>query len=69
VKNEKVSHRIKEKWSILHKKRKANWIGHILRRELPSKTRYEGKIEGLERGERKRKQLMDDLKTRKNTGN
>jgi hypothetical protein len=34
--------------------------------ELPSKTHTEGKIEGRGRGDRKRKQLMDDLKnTRK----
>ena len=31
--------------------------------ELPSKTRTEGKIEGRGRGERKCKQLMDDLNT------
>jgi hypothetical protein len=52
---------------MLHKiRRKANWIGHILRMELPSKTHTEGKKEGTGRRERKRKQLMDGLKnTRK----
>ena len=53
---------------ILHKikRRKANWIGHILRRELPSKTFTESKIEETAKGGRKREQLMDGLKnTRK----
>jgi hypothetical protein len=33
VKNEEVLHRVKEERNILHeiRKRKANWIGHILR--------------------------------------
>jgi len=33
VKNKEVLHRVKEKRNILHtiKRRKANWIGHILR--------------------------------------
>jgi len=57
-----VLHRNKEKGIILHKiRRKANWIGHILRMKLPSKTCTEGKIEGTGRRERKGKQLMDDL--------
>jgi hypothetical protein len=58
---------MKEKRIILHKiRRKANCFAHILPMELPSKTRTEGKIEGTGRRERKRKQLMDDLKnTRK----
>jgi hypothetical protein len=34
VRNEEVLHRVKEERNILHtiKRRKANWIGHILRR-------------------------------------
>jgi hypothetical protein len=34
VKNEEVLHRVKEERNIVHtiKRRKANWIGHILRR-------------------------------------
>jgi hypothetical protein len=43
VRNEEVLHTVKEERNVLHTvtRRKANWIGHILRRnELPSKTRY-----------------------------
>ena len=34
VRNEEVLHRVKEERSVIHtiKRRKANWIGHILRR-------------------------------------
>jgi hypothetical protein len=40
--NEKVLLRVKEQRNILHEisNRKANWIGHILRRKLPSTTCY-----------------------------
>jgi flagellar biogenesis protein FliO len=40
VENELVLHAVKEEINILHtiKRWKACWIGHILRRELPSKT-------------------------------
>jgi hypothetical protein len=45
--------------------RKANWIGHILHRNCLLKRVIEGRIEGrIElkgRGERRRKQLSDDL--------
>jgi ppGpp synthetase/RelA/SpoT-type nucleotidyltranferase len=42
VRNEEVLHRVKEERSILHriKRRKANWIGHILRRNSLLKTLY-----------------------------
>ena len=42
VRNEEVLLRVKEQRNILHEihKRKANWIGHILRRKLPSTTGY-----------------------------
>jgi hypothetical protein len=57
--------------NILHKirKRKANWIGHILRRNYLLKRVIEGKIKGgIEvtgrRGRRHRK-LLDDLKERR----
>jgi len=41
VRNE-VFYRITQNRNILHKikRRKANWIGHIMRRNLPSKTHY-----------------------------
>jgi hypothetical protein len=59
--------RIKEERNILHKikRRKDNWIGHILRRNCLLKHVIEGKLEGkiemTERRGRRRKQLLDDL--------
>jgi len=46
VRNE-VLQRVKEKRNILHKvtRRKANWIGHILRRNFFSKHAIEGQVE------------------------
>ena len=71
VRNEEVLLRVKEQRNILHEisKRKANWIGHILRRNCLLKQVIEGKIkEGIEvtgrRGRRRRK-LLDDLKVRR----
>jgi hypothetical protein len=48
VRNEEVLHIVKEERNILHtiKRRKANWIGHILRRNCLLKHVIEGKIEG-----------------------
>ena len=50
-------------------KRKANWIGHILRRNCLLKHVIEGKIKGqvevTRRQERRRKKLLDDLKDRR----
>jgi len=61
--------RFKEQRDILHEisKRKANWIGHILRRNCLLQRVIEGKIKGgIEvrgrRGRRRRK-LLDDLNT------
>jgi hypothetical protein len=56
---------------ILHeiRKRKANWIGHILRRNCLIKQVIEGKIkeemEVTRRRGRRRKKLLDDLKERR----
>jgi hypothetical protein len=67
VRNEDVLHTVKEERNILHtlKRRKANWIGHILRRNCLLKHVIEGKIEGsiemTGRRGRRRKQLLDDL--------
>jgi hypothetical protein len=67
VRNEEVLLRVKEQRNILHKirKRKANWIGHILRRNCLLQRVIEGKKGGIEvtgrRGRRRRK-LLDDLK-------
>jgi hypothetical protein len=48
VRNEAVLHRVKEERNILHtiKRRKANWLGHILRRNCLLKCVIEGKLEG-----------------------
>ena len=56
--------------NILHeiRKLKANWIGHILRRNCFLKQIIEGKIKGeievTRRRGRRRKKLLDDLKDR-----
>jgi hypothetical protein len=71
VRNEEVLHRVKEERNILHtiKRRKANWIGHFLRRNCLPKHMIEGKVEGrigmMGRRGRRRKQLLDDLKEKK----
>jgi hypothetical protein len=66
--NEEVLLRVKEQRNILHEisKRKANWIGHILRRNCLLLQVIEGKIKGGtevtgRRGIRHRK-LLDNLK-------
>jgi hypothetical protein len=71
VRNEEVLHTVKEERNIVHttKRRKANWIGHILRRNCLLKHVIEGKLEVPGRGGRRRKQLLDDLKEERNTEN
>ena len=71
VRNEEVLLRVSEQRNILHeiRKRKANWFGHILRRNCLLKQVIEGKIKGAmevtgRRG-RRRKKLLDDLKDRR----
>jgi len=68
VRNEEVLLRVNEQRNILHgiSKRKANWIGDILRRNCLLRHFIEGKIKGGKemtgrRGRRRRK-IMDDLK-------
>jgi hypothetical protein len=67
VRNEEVLLRVNEQRNIPHerRKRKANWIGHILRRNCLLKQITEGKIKGqvevTRRGGRRRKKLLDDL--------
>jgi hypothetical protein len=48
VRNEEVLLRVREQRNILHeiRKRKGNWIGHILRRNCLLKQVIEGKIKG-----------------------
>jgi hypothetical protein len=69
VRNEKLFYRIKEERNILHtiKRRKANLIGHILRRNCLLKHVFEGKRGEVEVTGRKgirRKQLLDGVKER-----
>jgi len=71
VRNEGVLLRVNEQRNILHeiRKRKANCIGHILRRNGLLKQVIEGKIKGemevASRRGRRRKKLLDDLKDRR----
>ena len=71
VRNEEVLLRVNEQRNILHeiRKRKANWIGHILRRSCILQQVIEGKIKGqievTRRRGRRRKKLLDDLKDRR----
>jgi hypothetical protein len=71
VRNEEVLLRVKEQRNILHeiRKRKVNWIGHILRRKCLLQRVIEGEIKGgievTGRRGRKRRKLLDDLKERK----
>jgi len=62
-----VSHRIKEERNFVHsiKRRKVNWIGHILSRNYLIKQVTEGKKEGTGRRGRRPKQLLDGLKEKK----
>jgi hypothetical protein len=48
VRNEEVLLRVKEQRNILHetRKRMANWIGHILRRNCLLQRVTEGKVQG-----------------------
>jgi hypothetical protein len=71
VRNENVLLRVKEQRNILHeiRKRKSNWIGHILRRNNLLQRVTEGKIKGgIEvtgrQGSRRRK-LLDEKKKKR----
>ena len=63
--------RVEEQRNILHEisKRKANWMGHILRRNCLLQRVTEGKIKGgiqvTGRRGRRRRKLLDDLKERR----
>jgi hypothetical protein len=71
VRNEEVLLRVKEQRNILHeiRKRKANWIGHILCRNCLLQWVIEGNIKGgievTGRRGRKRRKLLDDLKEKR----
>ena len=62
MRNEDVLLRVKEQRIILHeiRKRKANWIGHILRRNCLLQLVIKGKMKGGDRSDRKtRKKTLE----------
>ena len=63
VRNEKLLHRLNQDRNILCriKRRKAAWVGHILRINCLLKGMMRG-IEIMERKGRRHKQLLDDFK-------
>lgn len=63
VKNE-VLQRVEQERNIINtiKRRKPNWIGHILHRDCLCKTCYWRNDRGMERRERRPKQLMNEGK-------
>jgi hypothetical protein len=71
VRNEDILITVKEQRNILREicKRRANWIGHILRRNCLLRQVIEGKIkreiEVTGRRGRRRRKLLDDLKERR----
>ena len=71
VRNEEVLLKVKEQRNILNevRKRKANWIGHNLRRNCLLQRVTEGKIQGgievTGRQGRIRRKLLDDPKERR----
>jgi len=71
VRNDEVLLRVKEQRNILYEisKRKANLIGHILRRNCLLQQVIGGKIKGgievTGRRERRGRKLLDDLKERR----
>jgi hypothetical protein len=68
VRSKEVLHRVKKERHILStiKRRKANWIGHVLCRNCLLKHIIEGKLEGsitlVGRRGRRRKHSLDDIK-------
>ena len=75
VRGKDVLLRVREHRNILHeiRKRKANWIGHILRRNCLLQLIIEGKIKGgievTGRRGRRRRFLLDDLQERRGYSN
>jgi hypothetical protein len=71
VRNEDVLLRVKEQRNILHeiRKRKANWISHILRRNCLLQRVIEGKIQGgievTGRQGRRRRKLLSNFKEKR----
>jgi len=67
VRNENVLLRVKEQRNILReiRKRKANWIGHILHRNCIIQRVIVGKMQGGIEVTRRPRKLLDDLKERR----
>ena len=71
VRKKEILLRVKEQRNILHEisKRKANWIGHILRRNCLLQQVIEGKIQGgievTGRRGRRRRKLLGELEERR----
>jgi hypothetical protein len=65
VRNEEVLFKVKEQRNILHEisKQKADWFGHIVRRNWLLLQVIEGNIKGglIGRRGRRRRKLLDDL--------
>jgi hypothetical protein len=70
VKNEVGLHRVMEERNILHqiKRKRANWIGYILRRRCLHKVAIEGDRRDERQG-RRCKPLLNDLTVRKTNWN
>ena len=67
VTNEQVLDHIEEKRTLLNNivRRKANWIGHILRRNCLLHDAIEGQMTKVKGVGRRRTQLLDDLRSRR----
>ena len=67
VTNEEVLYRIGENRTLLNiiLRRKANWIGHILRRNCLLHDAIEGQMTEVKGVGRRRTQLLDDLRNRR----
>jgi hypothetical protein len=63
VRNEEVLRRVGEKRSLMETiwKRKAKWIGHILRSEGLLRTVIEGRVQGKRPRGRRRRMMLDDI--------
>ena len=70
VTNEQVLDLIGEKRTLINNilRRKANWIGHILRRNCLLHDAIEGQMMEVKGLGRRRTQLLDDLRNREDIG-
>ena len=68
MRNAEVLRRAKGKIEYTGKRRKTDWIGHVLPRNCLLKHVSEGKIVGTGRRGRRRKRLMDILRRTEDSG-